>query len=152
MTPSLKSKPKVLEAALSKRNVRLEWCNDAGAQLDDNNDSDNSVCIGFVINSVEPLSFTNALTSIFSTPRHWWAITKVRRVVGHLDPNLVPEYNSLQFFESVDGHQVEYNSEAWHLVDSSLKEVKVISNGDIRTLLSDTNIKNGSILRAILKI
>ena len=142
----------MLEAALSKRNVNLEWC----AQIDESifsNDEDSkndepAVTIGFIINAVAPLSITNAFTRVLATPRHWFIITKLRRVVkfettgAQLDKNDVRNCNEV----------MDYDSNTWHLVNSSTKAIWNMSSEELEKFLLDIKKdKNASIIRAVMQ-
>lgn len=145
----------VLEAALQMRNVKLDWVTDFGnKRLNDIDDDGNSVVVGFVINSVEPLSIKNAIMNLFGTPRHWWTITRVRRV-GSVETKAqtglqTVETRSALFVDSESGCELGYDCDEWNVIDSLSEITQTLSFDDLKEFLGGIHSEKGSILRATM--
>ena len=142
----------MLEAALSKRNVKLEWCSQVDESIfsndEDSKNDEPAVTIGFIINAVAPLSITNAFTRVLTTPRHWFIITKLRRVVKAETTGAQLYKNDAKNFNEV----MNYNSNTWHLVNSSTKAISNMASEELEKFLVDIKKdENASILRAVMQ-
>jgi len=137
----------VLEAALTKRNIKMEWYNDVGSNLNDIVLADsNSLLIGFIINCIEPFSISK-MTSVFTTSRHWFAITKVRRLKQHqIDTEF--DANCSLFFDSASGDEIGYDGDTWHLVNSD--EAWDMTSEQVRDFLFEVKNEKGSIFQATM--
>ena len=147
----------MLETALSKRNVILEWCTEAESVLsNDIGDKKGTyeLTIGFIVNAIAPLSITNAFTRVVSTPRHWFTITKLRRVSNY-------ELNEAKVGNDITGtivnrtqrsEDTNYDSNTWHLVDSLSKEIRDMNSQELEEFLSGIRKdKKASIFRAVMQ-
>jgi len=147
----------VLESSLSKRNVRLEWCTGAESVL--SNDSGDrkgthEVTIGFIVNTIARLSITNAFTRVVTTPRHWFTITKLRRVSNY-------ELYEAKVGNDITGtvvnctqrpEETDYDSNTWHLVDSLSYKILDMNSQELEEFISDIRKdKKASIFRAVMQ-
>lgn len=143
----------VLEVALLKRNVKLQWCTDINLALNDSiRINDSGLCeitIGFIINTFEPLSIWNAFTRPFRRSRHWYAVTNVRRVINYDPGNArVRIPSTMSVFGNRANHEKDENS--WHVIDSLSKKVTELNNDGLKQLFYDIEQKGGSIMIAIM--
>lgn len=152
---------KVLEAALSRRNVRLEWYN-----INDSkntitcDDKDGKVTIGFIINSMEPFDF-KSLRSYFSSRRHWFTITRIRRVMEIIDEKGVVVEDAIfedpitgkdtTFLDAETMQPIIYERDAWHIINSSSDEVFNLKRDEVDTFLDRVVKEKGSVMKAIMQ-
>lgn len=134
---------KVLETALLKRNIEFEWFTEIDSLKTQSfcyNLDSGTVTVGFIVNSVEALSLTNAVTRLLSTPRHWFAITAIRHIQSG-------------FLESIsnwmDDEEVK-SAPKWHLVDSEMNAIETLTSEELVHMLSEVLSNKGSIFRCIL--
>jgi len=152
----------VLEAALSKRHVALNWFNVKSdmnplhlSKFYDAKDEDLSqVVIGYVINSVKeaaPYSFKSlahyAVPFIFSG-RHWSVITKIRvvRYVSHHDCGSKKVLNS----NSNSGEVISYEAEQWYKIDSEdFNATELRNDAELLEVLKKVKEKDGNVFQAV---
>ncbi len=135
------------------RNVKLEWLKDANAALYD--DDANSSTIGLIINSVQPFSIKNAITGTFRTSRHWWAITRLRRVTKiENDQGAEFDFNSSTFINAQSGERVEYHRDEWMIVNSQdiSASPRSIRSKEINMFVSKVIAEQGNVFRATLSL
>jgi len=154
----------VLEEALSRRNVQLEWYNVNDSQNNNcHDDKDGKVTIGFIINSVEPFDFKSP-GSYFSSRRHWFTITRIRRMMKIIDekvgatedkPDAIIEEtttgNDTNFLDAETMQPITYESDAWHLINSSSDEIYNLNRDEVDTFLEGVVKEKGSIMKAIMQ-
>ena len=127
--------------------------------------SSTSTTIGFVINSIQPFSYTNAITGMFGTSRHWWAITRIRRVKqiqsliddggGGGEGAQVFDIHSATFHDSHTQEQVEYLGNEWSIVnsqDTSDTSVRSMTSGELRIFLAGVMAEKGHVFRATMSL
>jgi hypothetical protein len=136
-----------------------------------------TVTIGFVINSIPPLSFANALTRLTGTSRHWWAITRLRRwTVPHTDANV--EDRTDCSFDAKDataentqrnakananavaldhptgtGNRIEESQdEDWHVVNSTCpsSHTKPMNSKELKDFLHQVILEKGRVFQATM--
>jgi hypothetical protein len=142
---------------LLKRNVELDWYNTTHHSKNLIEENENSVVIGYMINTIEPFSIT-APHRLFFESRHWYAITRLHRVTEENYASVDNTDNDDNFKKSniyVDettGHEFYYNKERWYIIDSkNLTIVNLNSNNDLQLYLARIASDGGSILQATLK-
>lgn len=154
----------VLEEALSRRNVQLEWYNVNDFQNNKSrDDKDGKVTIGFIINSVEPFDF-KSFGSYFSSRRHWFTITRIRRAMKIIDEKvgaaedkadaIIEEPtmgNDTTFLDSETMQPIAYERDSWHLINSSSDEVYNLNRDEVDTFLEGVVKEKGSIMKAIMQ-
>lgn len=157
----------VLEAALTKREIALNWFNVTSdtkpshlTKYNNAKDKDSlQVVVGYVINSKEemnPYCFKSLAKAAlpFCLGRHWFAITKVRVVtdVSHHDSGSQRTANgaSKSYINSNSGVVIEYNEEKWYIVDSESHKVKELKNDvELLEMLKDVKKNDGNVFQAV---
>ena len=166
----------MLQTALLKRNVELDWYNSTSARTTGNElksnhmeENENNPIIGYVINAIEPFSIT-APHRLFLKSRHWYAITRLHRVI---EENDAPVHNSSNtkvmcqikstkdddnykksniYVDEKTGHEYCYNKERWYIINSkNLTVGDLYSNNDLKLYLARVENDGGKILQATLK-
>jgi len=162
----------VLETALSKRDVTLNWFqieNDTKAsdltQYHSTKDEDSSqVVIGYVINSkkeMNPYSFkslTRIALAYGSSGRHWYAITKIRVVTDDVshhhdsgsESGTLDDATSRGCIRSNSGGVIGYDKDAWFNVDSESRNDREIANDEeLLEFLIEIQKNDGNVFQAV---
>jgi len=161
----------VLEAALSKRNISLNWFNIGANEINplhlskyysagkDDDSSSQQIVIGYVVNTdqIKPYSLKKlvhrAIPSIYSG-RHWSVVTKVR-VVNDLSPNdygteSAFDATSSRFIHSTTGEVIDYNAKHWYMIDSkSCNTTTLINDVELLEVLKAVKENNGNVFQAV---
>lgn len=147
----------VLEAALLKRNVKLEWCSEIDSLIDRSirrvelDSGQCEVSIGFIVNTIEPLSIWNAFARPFTGSRHWYAITNLRRVVNHKVKQKTDNCIGMTIYMKGENNQFPVdNCHVWHLIDSESRKVIDLNQVQLKELLYDILQNGGSVMRATM--
>jgi len=165
----------VLESALSKRDVALNWfkiendtkpsdlTNYYDSANNDDDSSQNNVVVGYVINSKKEIikpysvkSLARAALAVGSSGRHWFAITKIRVVLdaSHRDSgseSTMVDYGSSKSSLGLDsGEAIEYDKDKWFIVDSESRDDREIeNNGELLEFLKEIITNDGNVFQAV---
>lgn len=132
-----------------QRNIELEWFTQIDSLKKTNfcyNLDSGTVTVGFIVNSIEALSLTNAVTRLLSTPRHWFAITAIR----HVQPEKKAGFLDDVSLSWMDDKEVK-SASTWHLVDSEMNAIETLTSENLIQMLSEISNNKGSIFRCVLK-
>ena len=133
-----------------KRNIELEWFTQIDSLKKTNfcyNLDSGTVTVGFIVNSIEALSWTNAVTRLLSTPRHWFAITAIR----HIQPDKKAGFlDDMSLASWMDDEEVK-SASTWYLVDSEMDAIETLTSEELIQMLSEVLSNKGSIFRCVLK-
>lgn len=128
---------------------------------DDDFKNKRKVLLGFIINSTESFSFSKPSSYIGS--RHWYVITRVRRVVGMVkhengneegnnDGDMDVDKTTTQIFHSETDQPMAYDRSMWHLINSSSEEIWNMSTEEVIEFIENARNENGSILQATMSL
>lgn len=126
---------KVIQSALQKRGIELNWLTPNGAKINDAVDeaaADSSLVVGFIVNAPRQ-ERTGVVDRILSFGRgnHWYAVTRISRI---------------------GGEQAFPVDQCWKIVDSRRVDVEKHSEATIQEHLAMVLHDGGSAFQARLKL